>query len=99
VVIVVMLRLSPRRPESTADSSSGRSLRTASPEAQYPSRSHASAGPLGESYGRFLELPVPVVLGVLWLIGAVLLGLLLGTVLVASYSAEVWLLRAIAQLL
>jgi len=34
---------------------------------------------------------VPVVLVVLWLIGAVLLG----TVLVAAYSAVVWLLAAI----
>ena len=98
MVIVVMLRLSPRRPESTADSGSGRSLRTASPEAQYPSRSHASAGPLGESYGRFLELPVPVVLVALWLSGALLLGLVLGVVLVAGYWTEVWLLAAMSLL-
>jgi hypothetical protein len=41
---------------------------------------------------------VPVVLLVLWIFGAVLLGLLLGMVLVASYWAEFWLLAAIAQL-
>jgi hypothetical protein len=39
-----------------------------------------------------------VVLVVLWLFGAVLLGLVLGTVLVASYWTELWLLAAIAQL-
>jgi len=37
---------------------------------------------------------VPVVLVVLWLIGVVLLG----TVLVAAYSAVVWLLAAIGLL-
>ena len=53
-----------------------------------------SAGPIAEAYGRFLELPVPVVLVVLWLIGAVLLG----TVFVAAYSVMVWLLAALALL-
>jgi hypothetical protein len=53
-----------------------------------------SAGLIAEAYGRFLGLPVAVVLVVLWLIGAVLLG----TVLVAAYSAVVWLLAAVALL-
>jgi hypothetical protein len=35
---------------------------------------------------------------VLWIFGAVLLGLLLSMVLVTSYWAEIWLLAAIAQL-
>jgi hypothetical protein len=35
---------------------------------------------------------------VLWIFGAVLLGLLLGMVLVTSFWAEFWLLAAIAQL-
>jgi hypothetical protein len=41
---------------------------------------------------------VPVVLLVLWIFGAVLLGLLLGMVLVTGYWAEFWLLATIAQL-
>jgi hypothetical protein len=49
---------------------------------------------LGRAYERFLELPVPVVLVVLWLIGAVLLG----TVIVAAYSVMVWLWAALALL-
>ena len=57
-----------------------------------------TAGSSGQPYGQFLELPVPVVLVVLWLFGAVLLGMLLGTVLTAAYSAEVWLLAAMALL-
>jgi hypothetical protein len=45
---------------------------------------------MAEAYGRFLELPIPVVLVTLWLVGAVLLG----TVVVVAYSAGVWLLAA-----
>jgi hypothetical protein len=75
--------------EHTAgSSSSGQPLRTGPSGATHLARARTSAGPIAEAYGRFLELPVPVVLVVLWLIGAVLLG----TVLVAAYSAEVWLL-------
>jgi hypothetical protein len=47
---------------------------------------------IAEAYGKFLGLPVPVVLVVLWLIGAVILG----TVLVAAYSEVMWLLAAMA---
>jgi hypothetical protein len=75
--------------EHTAgSSSSGQPLRTGPSGAEHRTRARTSAGPIAEAYGRFLELPVPVVLVVLWLIGAVLLG----TVLVVGYSAAVWLL-------
>jgi hypothetical protein len=88
-VIVVMLRTSPqRRRESTAGSSSAQPLRNRA------SNPRTSAGSIAEAYGRFLDLPVPVVLVVLWLIGAVLLG----TVLVAAYSAVMWLLAATSLL-
>jgi hypothetical protein len=54
-----------------------------------------SAGPIAGVYGRLLELPVPVVLAVLWLLGVVLL--LLGAAAVtAACSAAVWLLAAMA---
>lgn len=87
-MIVVMLRTSPqRRRESTAGSS-------AQPLRSRASNPRTSAGSIAEAYGRFLELPVPVVLVVLWLIGAVLLG----TVLVAAYSAVMWLLAATSLL-
>jgi hypothetical protein len=46
-----------------------------------------SAGPIARAYGRFLKLPVPVVLAVLWLVGA----LILGAVVVAVYGDVVWL--------
>ena len=76
--------------EHTAGSSSSGQplLRTGPSEAEHRARARTSAGPIAQAYGRFLELPVPVVLVVLWLIGAVLLG----TVLVGGYSAGVWLL-------
>jgi hypothetical protein len=100
-VIVVMLRTSPqRRRKATANSSSsGQPLNTVTSGAQYRPSAHTSAGPIANAYGKFLELPVPVVLGVLWLIGAVLLGLLLGVVLVAAYWAEVWPPTAMSLLL
>ena len=42
---------------------------------------------MGEAYGRFLELPVPVVLGTLWLLGTmVLVGLVLGLVSLAAIA-------------
>jgi hypothetical protein len=99
-VIVVMLRTPPqRRRKSTADSrSSGQPLHTGTSAAQSRPRTRPSAGPIAQAFGKFLELPVPVVLLVLWIFGAVLLGLLLGMVLVTSYWAEFWLLAAIVQL-
>jgi hypothetical protein len=95
-VIVVMLRTPPqRRRKATADSSSGQPLHTGTSGAQHGPRARTSAGPIAEAYGKFLELPVPLVFVFLWIFGAVLLGVLLGTVLVAAYSAEVlWLLAA-----
>ena len=82
-----------RRREYTTRSS-GQPLRTGAPGAGHRSRGRTPAGPIAKAYARFLELPVPVVLVVLWLIGAVLLG----TVLVAAHSAVVWLLAAMALL-
>ena len=81
--------------EHTAgSSSSGQPLRSGPSGAEHRARARRSAGPIAQAYGRFLELPVPVVLVVLWLIGAVLLG----TVLVAAYSAVMWLLAATSLL-
>ena len=73
---------------------SGQHLRTGALGAEPRSRARTSASSIAEACGRFVELPVPVVLVVSWLIGT----LLLGTVLVAAYSAVVWLLAAMALL-
>ena len=98
-MIVVMLRTPPqRRRKSTADSRSSQPLYTGTSAAQSRLRARPSVGPIAQAFDKFLELPVPVVLLVLWIFGAVLLGLLLGMVLVTSYWAEFWLLAAIAQL-
>src|SRR5215212_5670242 len=84
-----MLRTSPqRRRESTAGSSSAQPLRSRA------SNPRTSAGSIAEAYGRFLELPVPVVLVVLWLVGAVLFGM----VFVAADRGVGWLLAALAIL-
>src|SRR5829696_2627969 len=83
-----------RRRESTTRSRSGYPLRTDAPGAEHRARARTSEGPIANAYARFLELPVPVVLVVLWLIGAVLLG----TVFVAAYSVMVWLWAALALL-
>jgi hypothetical protein len=83
-----------RRRESTTRSRSGQPLRTSAPGAEHRARARTSAGSISNAYGRFLELPVPVVLVVLWLIGAVLLG----TVFVAAYSVMVWLWAAMELL-
>jgi hypothetical protein len=98
-VIVAMLRTPPqRRRKSTAHSSiSGQPPRTESLQTQQHRRyARTSTDPIGEAYGRFLELPVPVVLAALWLFGALLLGLLVGALVMVGYSGEVLLLRAIA---
>ena len=86
-----MLRSVPqRRRKSTADSStSGSRLpRTDFPGTQQARpRSHdSSAGLIGDGYGRFLELPVPVVLVVLWLFGALLLGLVVGVLVMVAIA-------------
>jgi hypothetical protein len=52
-------------------------------------RARVSGGPIGEAYGGFLEMPVAVVLVGLWLLGAMLLGLVVSVlVVVAYYSAD-----------
>jgi len=97
-----MLRTPPqRRRKSTADSRSSPPLHPDASAAQYRPRARSSASrasPIAQAFSKFLELPVPVVLLVLWIFGAVLLGLLLGMVLVTGYWAEFWLLATIAQL-
>ena len=70
----------------SSSSSSGQPLHTGASAAQYRSRAHTPAGPITEAWGKFLEQPVPVILVVLWLFGAVLLGLLFGIVLVAAMA-------------
>ena len=83
-----MLRTAPRRRKSTAyirsttsDHSSHARLSGA------PHKPHAFAGAIGEAYGRFFELPVPIVLAALWLLGTILLvGLVLGVVALASMA-------------
>ena len=98
-MIVVMLRMPPqRRRKSTTFGRSSQSLHTDACAAKSRPRERPSAGPIAQAFGKFLELPVPVVLLVLWIFGAVVLGLLVGLVLVSSYWAEIWLLAAIAQL-
>ena len=78
-MIVVMLRSSPQqRQQSTADSSSsGHLLHTSTSEAHYRTRASPSAGFIAKAYAKFLELPVAVVLAVLWLFGALLLGMVM----------------------
>ncbi len=85
-----MLGAPPRQRRKPIADSSDRLIRADNPVA--PQR--PPAGPVADAYGRFLELPVPVVLAVLWLVGVVLLG----TVVIAAYSAEVLLLAAVALL-
>jgi hypothetical protein len=100
-VIVAMLRSPPqrRRSKSPANSStSGRPPLTYFPDTQPRPCARASTGPIGEAYGRFLEMPVPVVLVALWLFGTLLLGVLSGAVVVVAYWAEALLLAAIALL-
>jgi hypothetical protein len=102
-VIVTMLRTDPqRRRKSTADNTTGgRDPRTHYSAGTPPwPRARASEGLIGEAYGRFLALPVPVVLVGLWLLGAMLLGLVVSVlIVVAYYSADAltMLLAAIAQ--
>jgi hypothetical protein len=86
-----MLRTAPRRGrrKSTAHSStSGRPLRTHPSGAPRWPRASAFAGTIiGEAYGRFFELPVPVVLVALWLLGAIVfVGLVLGVVSLAAIA-------------
>ena len=59
---------------------------------------HAPMLAVGEAYGGFWELPVPVVLMVLWVLGALILGVLVGLVVIVAYGTEVSLLAAVAAL-
>ena len=102
-MIVTMLRTTPQRQrKSTADNTTGGGHpRTHySAATQHWPRARASGGPIGEAYGRFLEMPVPVVLVGLWLLGAMLLGLVVSVLMVVAYysaDALTMLLAAIAQ--
>ena len=88
-----MLATSTRKRKSKADGS-GRVLLAGAPGAMRHPLKRPPAGPLAGAYGRFLELPVPAVLAVLWLLGA----LLLGAGVAAAYLAGVGLLAAVAIL-
>ena len=85
-----MLRTAPRRRKSTApkrSTTSDRSSHARLSGAPHKPHARAIAGAIGEAYGRFFELPVPIVLAVLWLLGAILLvGLVLGVVGLASMA-------------
>ena len=82
MVIATMLGAPPQqRRKPKADSSSDRVISTSTPVA--PQR--PPAGPIADAYGRFLELPVPMVLAALWVLGAVLLG----ATATAAYSAAI----------
>jgi cytochrome c-type biogenesis protein CcmH/NrfF len=50
---------------------------------------------MAEAYGRFLEMPVPVVLVTLWLFGVLLLGLVVGALMLVAYLADALLSAAI----
>ena len=89
MVISVMLRPSPQRRRESAIRSS-RPPRTGHPGTEHRDRTHTIAGAMAEAYGGFLELPVPVVLVMLWLIGVALLG----AVSLGAYSTVLWLLAA-----
>ena len=90
-MIIAMLRTAPRpRRKPTAHSSGTTSGHTLNAHPSVPPKKphgRAIAGAIGEAYGRFLELPVPVVLAALWLLGAILLvGLVLGVVSLAAMT-------------
>lgn len=91
-MIVTMLRTCPqRRRKSTAYNITGgrhRHTHYSAGTRHWP-RKRASEGLIGEAYSRFLALPVPVVLVGLWLLGAMLLGLVVSVLMVvAYYSAD-----------
>ena len=64
------------------------------PKTEGRPRVSTAAVAIVRAYERFLELPVPVVLVVLWLLGA----LVLGAVVMGAFSAVVWLSAAITTL-
>jgi hypothetical protein len=59
-----------RRPETDRNDLSA----VEAPEKEHHFHGKPSAGFIGATYERFLEMPVPVVLAALWLAGAALLG-------------------------
>ena len=75
-----MLGAPPRQRRKPIADSSDRPIRASNPVA--PQRPPAS--PAADAYGRFLELPVPVVLAALWLLGALLLGAAVTTAYLAA---------------
>jgi hypothetical protein len=85
-----MLRTIPRGLKSTAhtrSTTSDRSSHARLSGAPHKPHARAFAGAIGEAYGRFFELPVPIVLAALWLLGAILLvGLAWGVVALASMA-------------
>jgi hypothetical protein len=91
-VIVAMLRTAPPRRRSKSTAHIGTTTGDHPPRARLsgaPRKPHtrAFAGAIGEAYGRFIELPVPIVLAALWLFGAILLaGLVLGLVSLAAMA-------------
>ena len=88
----------PRRLLTRADSSTSSSQhpRTYSPGTRQRPRARASGSLIGEAYSRFLEMPVPVVLAAMWLLGALALGVIVGVLMVMAYGAYTLLLAAIA---
>ena len=90
MVILAMLGTTPRRRRNSTDhgSTGGHTPRAHRSDAPQRPHAHASfAGAMGEAYGRFLELPVLVVLVTLWLLGTiVLVGLVLGLVWLAAIA-------------
>jgi hypothetical protein len=75
-----MLGAPPRQRRKPKADSSDRPIRASNPVA--PQR--PPAGPVADAYCRFLELPVPVVLAALWLLGAVLLSAAVTTAYLAA---------------
>ena len=76
--------------------SSSQHPRTYSPGTRQRPRARASGSRIGEAYSRFLEMPVPVVLAALWLLGALVLGAAVGVLMVVAYWAYALLLAAMA---
>lgn len=74
-VIATMLGGPPRQRRKPIADSSDRVIRTSTPVTSTPvAPRRPPAGPIADACGRLLELPVPMVLAALWILGAVLLG-------------------------
>ena len=83
-MIATMLGAPPQQQLKPEADSSDRIIRADTPLA--PRRT--PAGPIADAYGRFLELPVPMVLATLWVLGMALLC----AATTAAYSAAIALL-------